>query len=88
MNTIDTKKPKGDRLYPEHDFKTLLAAIGSDKDVATLIRDYGYEAPPLASIRGWRSRNSIPSRWVPLLVGWAMQKGVMKTPETLIRSPF
>lgn len=88
MNMEDKIKPIGERLYPEHDFKTLLDAIGNDKAVASLIKGYGYEAPPLASIRGWRARNSIPSRWVPLLVGWAMQNGVLKTPQKLIREPF
>lgn len=88
MNVQTKMKPIADRLYPEYDFRTLLAAIGNDKAVSDLIASYGYEAPPIASIRGWRSRNSIPSRWALLLLAWAMEKGVVKNPETLIKEPF
>lgn len=88
MNVQTKMKPIAERLYPEYDFRTLLAAIGNDKTVADLISSYGYEAPPIASIRGWRSRNSIPSRWAFLLLSWAIENGVVKTPEKLIREPF
>lgn len=90
MNMIDNvkQKPIGARVYPELKVKELLDAIGSDRQIAALLRSYGYEAPPLASIRGWRSRNSIPSRWVPLLVGWAMERGDIKKPEQLVRELF
>ena len=88
MHSEVKQKPISNRIYPELKVKELLDAIGSDKQIAELLRSFGYEAPPLASIRGWRSRNSIPVRWLPLLMGWAMDRGDLQKPEQLVRELF
>lgn len=71
------RPPIRERRYPEYDFRLLLTAIGTNKDVQDAIRSYGFEPPPPGSISGWRARNSIPGRWVPLLVSWAGQNGLI-----------
>lgn len=73
------------RRHPENKFRELLDSIGNDKEIAALIEQHGYEAPPLASIRGWRSRNSVPSKWVPLLIWWAMKTDVVDDVRKLIK---
>jgi hypothetical protein len=79
-------KRKTQRVYPELKVKELLDAIGTDKEIAELLRSYGYEAPPLPSIRGWRSRNSVPVVWLPILMDWAINKGEIKKPEQLVKA--
>jgi hypothetical protein len=71
------RPPIRDRRYPEYDYRLLLKAMGSDKDIQDAITAYGFEPPPIGSIRGWRVRNSIPGRWVPLLMSWAGQQGLI-----------
>lgn len=75
-------------MEPQYKYRELLAAIGSDKDIAKVLAEYGYLAPPLPSIRGWRVRNSIPSKWLPILMDWASKNGLLSSPGNLVREPF
>lgn len=77
-----------DRNYPTYRYRDLLAAVGSDKDIQDLIAGHGYDRPSLAVIRGWRSRNSVPSRWLPLVLHKVMTNGDLKDVAALVETPF
>lgn len=73
------------RRVPECKFRELIDALGGCPAAAKVIEGYGYEVPPVATIRGWHTRNSIPTRWAPILVGHAMRHGLMRSPADLIK---
>jgi len=87
MNKSVSVKPASQRVYPQYRYRALLAGIGSDRDIQKLIVSYGFDAPTEATIRGWRVRNSIPSRWLPLLVHRAMREGWVKDATSLLEMP-
>jgi hypothetical protein len=72
------------RDYPTYKYRELIAAVGSDEDVQNLIREHGYEAPTVWVIRGWRTRNSIPARWLPILLMQAISEGLVSDISTFI----
>jgi hypothetical protein len=76
--------PIRERHYPVYRYRDLLAAVGSDQDVRDLLVSYGYEGPPLSVIRGWRTRNSIPSRWLPIIMHKLMSEGDLRDPAVLL----
>ena len=81
-------KLKPDRAFPSYKFRDLLAAVGSDQEIQDLIASHGLDRPTLAVIRGWRSRNSIPSRWLPLVLHRVMSEGNLKDMTALLETPF
>jgi hypothetical protein len=80
--------PVSERNYPQYRYREMLAAVGTDKDIQDLIASYGFERPTLNVIRGWRSRNSVPSRWLPLIVHKLMQEGALTSAANLLKEPF
>jgi hypothetical protein len=78
------RKPIAERNYPIYKYRALIAAIGTDGEVQELLASCGFEAPPLATIRGWRTRNSVPARWAPLLITQAMTSGRLKDTAALL----
>jgi hypothetical protein len=80
--------PVSERNYPQYRYREMLAAIGSDKDVQDLIASFGFEKPTINVIRGWRVRNSVPSRWLPLIVHKLMQEGTLTSTAKLLKGPF
>jgi hypothetical protein len=78
-------KPREARLYPEGKWTELLAAIGNNDEVAKLIRDAGYDPPPPGSIQGWRTRGSVPARWTPLFLEWAIKNKLVSRPIEMLR---
>lgn len=81
-------KPRSQRRYPEGKWVELLASIGSNEDVANVLLAAGYDTPPLGSIQGWRTRKSVPTRWVPVLLEWAMaQPDGIDKPTKVLREP-
>jgi hypothetical protein len=83
-----TSKPRTERIYPEGKWTELLAAIGNNEEIATLIKDAGYDPPPPGSIQGWRTRGSVPARWTPLFLEWALAKQLVRRPLELLREPI
>ena len=63
--------------HPSWKYLELIAALGDDAAVAELIRSEGFDPPSLKTIAGWRMRNSMPSRWLPLLVELAMERKII-----------
>jgi len=61
-------KPIAQRNLPKYEFRAFLDALGSDQEIHELIAESGYESPTVSVIRNWRSRNSIPTRWLPFLL--------------------
>jgi hypothetical protein len=81
-------KPRNERHYPVYKYREMLAAIGSNATIQDVIRSYGYEQPTLGVIQGWRRRNSIPSTWLPILMHWLGKRGLLDTPDQLLKEPF
>ena len=81
-------KPIHERAYPTYKYRELLESIGSDEEIRKLIRSHGFEAPSLPVIKGWRMRNSIPTKWLPLLMHRAMQDGALMDVSKLLKTPF
>jgi hypothetical protein len=73
------------RNYPVYKYRELIAAVGNDTEVHNLIVDFGFDAPTKSVIRGWRTRNSVPGRWVPILLMYAVSIGAISDIRTLIR---
>ena len=53
---------------PAWSFKNLLMVLGTAKEIQELLRQRGYHPPPEDTIQGWRNRNSIPGKWVPVFI--------------------
>jgi len=88
MSARPAFKPIGERAYPVYKYRELLQSIGTDADIQALIRSYGYDSPTVPVIKGWRMRNSIPTRWLPLLMHRAIQSGDLTDVTRLVKSPF
>jgi hypothetical protein len=74
-----------DRNYPIYRYRELIAAVGTDSDIQELILSCGFEPPPVATIRGWRTRNSVPARWAPILITQAVTSGALKDISSLLK---
>lgn len=81
-------KPYAERAYPVYKYRELMESIGSDHDIRRLISSYGFDAPTAPVIKGWRARNSIPTKWLPLLLHRAMQDGALRDVSRLLKAPF
>lgn len=81
-------KPRSQRHYPVYKYREMLAAIGSNADIQDVIKGYGFEMPSQGVIQGWRRRNSIPPTWLPLLMHRLAQRGLLETPEQLLKAPI
>jgi hypothetical protein len=77
-----------DRHYPQYKYRDLLEVIGNDRDVQAALEQFGYDVPSTRVIEGWRSRNSVPPRWLPLLLQHAMNRGDVRKPEELLKAPL
>jgi hypothetical protein len=73
--------------YPEYKYRELLAFIGNDRAVQDVLAAYGYDVPSVRVIEGWRMRNSVPPRWLPLLIQHAMTNKALPKPEALLKTP-
>ena len=81
-------KPIHKRAYPTYKYRELLESISSDDEVRKLIQSHGFESPSVPVIKGWRMRNSIPTKWLPLLMHKAMQDGALMDVGKLMKGPF
>jgi hypothetical protein len=81
-------KSTNTKAYPVYKFRELMASLGSNQEIQDLIASYGFDAPTLYVIKGWRWRNSIPSKWLPLLMHRAMQDGALRDISKLLKAPF
>jgi hypothetical protein len=62
--------------FPVWEYDKFLSSLGSDHEIQQLVADKGFKPPPLKTIAGWRLRNSIPGRWLPLLIDEGRQRGL------------
>ena len=62
---------------PSWKYFELVTAFGGAQEVADVIQAEGFDPPPLATIIGWRQRNSVPGRWAPLLIDLALRRGLL-----------
>ena len=63
---------------PEWRYKDLLVGLGTSGEVRALLKDKGYAPPPEDTVQGWKNRNSIPGKWVPVLIELAIEKGIVR----------
>ena len=62
---------------PRWQYRELVVALGSDDEVAQLIRAAGYNPPPVKTVAGWRARNSVSAKWAPLLIDFAIKRKIL-----------
>ena len=63
---------------PEWRYRDLLVGLGTSGDVRALLKEKGYQPPPEDTVQGWKNRNSIPGKWVPILLELGIEKGLFK----------
>ena len=69
----ETRMPK----RPSWKYLELVTAFGGDQQVVDIIRAEGFDPPALTTVTAWRTRNSIPSRWAPLIIDLALRRGLL-----------
>lgn len=67
------RKPR----FPKWKYKQLVVALGSNDEISSRIVKAGFDPPPSKTIAGWRTRGSVPSKWLPLLVMFAEAEGLL-----------
>jgi hypothetical protein len=68
------------KMREEWRFRALIREIGGTAAVAHCInKDYlGFEGVAYETVKGWNTRNSIPSSYLPFLIMYAIDKGYIK----------
>ena len=61
----------------------LLILLGTANEIRGMLQDKGYTPPPEDTVQGWRNRNSIPGKWVPVMLQLAVEKGFIKSIDDL-----
>jgi hypothetical protein len=64
-------------VLPEWRFYDLLMKLGSVTEIAQMLKARGYNPPPRPTIQGWRNRNLMPAKWVPVFIKLAFDLGVI-----------
>jgi len=68
---------------PEWRFKDILMYLGTAGDIRNLLKAKGYQPPPEDTVQGWRNRNSIPGKWVPVLIELAIERQMIRDIDDL-----
>lgn len=55
-------------LSPKWRYRDLYDKLGGSDAIVAHIKNAGYEPPPLMTVRGWGHRESIPSKWLLVLL--------------------
>ena len=76
-----TRKPKP--VQPAWRYYDLLILLGSANEIRRMLEAKGYKPPPENTVQGWRNRNSIPGKWVPVMLQLAVEKGFIKDIDDL-----
>lgn len=66
-------------VKPEWRFRELLHSLGTANEICWLLFGKGYQPPPEDTVQGWRTRDSVPGCWVPVLLMIALEKGFIKS---------
>lgn len=66
-------------------YRELIRALGGVSGIKEHFLSRGVEPPPEDTIRGWRTRNSIPGKWSPLVIMIAMEENILKSVQQLIK---
>lgn len=74
---------KSKPAQPRWRFTSLLTYLGSTAAIQSGIASKGYTPPPKHTIDGWRQRNSIPTRWLPLIIELAVEGGFIRDAKDL-----
>lgn len=64
------------RNTPVWRYREILSQLGDNQDISRTIMAYGFDPPSEPSIQSWRVRNSIPGKWLPLIVDIALHSGI------------
>lgn len=76
---IHKPKTKGQNAAPEWRFKDFFDDNGGPEGVQQIILAEGFKPPPVMTVVGWRHRNSIPSKWLLVLMLAASRRNKLKT---------
>lgn len=64
---------------PDWRFREILKALGTADEIKWMFFGKGFEPPPEDTIQGWRNRNSIPGKWLPVILDLAAERGIITT---------
>jgi len=66
-------------MRTEWRFRALIKELGGAAACVELINKWaGHEAVVYETVKGWNTRNSIPSQYLPFLLMYAIDKGYVK----------
>lgn len=69
------EKPDKKLLRPSWRYRELFDLLGNSDEVRAKIAQAGFRPPPIATVRGWAFRRSIPSKWLLVLLLVAFEEG-------------
>lgn len=72
---------------PSYRFAELIQAFGGVEETRIKLMDYGFSAPRVSTIVGWRRRNSAPGAWALALVEVGQAEGFVTEVRKLRREP-
>lgn len=72
---------------PEWRFRSVLKSLGTADDIRWMIFGKGYTPPLEDTIQGWRNRNSVPGKWVPVIIEIALDKQIIHRLSDLKQKP-
>jgi hypothetical protein len=83
--------PKRERIIfeshaPMWRIRDIVHHLGGVGPLAEKLMAKGYRPPAADTMQGWVTRNSIPSPWVPAVLGIAMDEQLIAHPEELLYS--
>ena len=78
---------RGKGKLPEWRYTELITSLGTANEIIDRMKIEGLAAPPRLTILGWRQRNSIPARWLPLMIQWGIQDMLLKGIHDLRKNP-
>jgi hypothetical protein len=58
------------------DVRGLIAALGGPVAIGQACLEAGLASPPRSLVQCWKTRRSVPGRWLPTLIYLARRKGV------------
>lgn len=67
-------EPSVGPLSPKWRFREFYDKLGGSDEIVLKIKKAGYEPPPLMTVRGWGHRESIPSKWLLVLLIIALKE--------------
>ncbi len=77
-----------DPVTPVWKIRDIIDQLGGVGGVQDKLMKKGLFPPPIDTIQGWSTRNSVPGAWSPALFGLAQEAHLIKTPFDALVNDF